>query len=318
MNKKDLYKEIGLVDDGLVEEALQTSAKKTERFHYKKVIAIAAAICVFLCSSVTALALNYVQQTSAELYIRYLSPETLNLNQDGDGKSSFDADKFFEALQSGNTEYQYIAINKLVECFNDDALRKKAIQEITPFVSSPEKKLADAAAFSLDILSKSYKSDMVYPMADGSVYFTLFNNYSDYGSYTELWRIQDGKLEKYFAFDKPSMYITRILPSPDKKLLAITTCSNKSEYIVLLDPSEGMVSPELMDSARILYANTKGYTVLQRIDHENYSSIGDISWKNSGQIQFNATLSYNDTDIMENVSVVYDYAAKSFNIQPQS
>lgn len=316
MNKKDLYKEIGLIDDDLIEEALHVRQKKHGHFNYRKIIAITVGVCVFLCSSVTALAVSYVQKSAAELYIRYLSPENIDLNKNEE--DSFDANKFFEALHSGNAEYQYIAINRLVECFNDESLRKKAIEEIKPFMSDGEKKIADAAAFSVDILSKNYKSDMVYQLADGSVYFTLFNQYSDYGSYNELWRIKDEKMEKYFTFNKPSIYIRQIIPSPDKSLLAVTTCSNKSDYIVLLDPINGMVSPELMESARILYGQTKNYAVLQRIDHENYSGIQDVSWRNDQQIIFNANLSYNGSDIVENVAVEYDYFKKTFDIQPGS
>lgn len=319
MNKKDLYKEIGLIDDELVEEALAVPEKKYKHYSYRKIIAITVGICVFLCSSVTALAVNYVQKSGTDLYIRYLSPENIDLNSNAsDPEPKFDADKFFDALHSGNAEYQYIAINRLVECYNDDNLRKKAIEEIKPFMGSQEKKLADAAAFSMDVLSKSFKSDLVYKLADGSIYFTLFNHYSDYGSYNELWRIQDGKLEKYLTFDQPSMYITRIIPSPDKHLLAVTTGSNKSSYIVLLDPMNQMLSPELMDSARIIYGQSKSYPLLQRIDHENYSSIESIAWKSNQQITFNADMSFNDAEIIDRVTVEYDYPTKKFDIKPNN
>ncbi|GJM72184.1 hypothetical protein HMSSN036_44000 [Paenibacillus macerans] len=89
------------------------------------------------------------------------------------------------------------------------------------------KKIADAAAFAIDILSKSYRSPYIFKLADGSIIFTLFNNYSDYGSQNVLWRIKDNVLEEYSSFSTPSMYIKEIIPSPNRKLVAIVTCSNK-------------------------------------------------------------------------------------------
>lgn len=47
--------------------------------------------------------------------------------------TQYDADKFLHALKSDNEEYVYIAINRLVECFNDQKLREKALKNSSHF-----------------------------------------------------------------------------------------------------------------------------------------------------------------------------------------
>ena len=161
-----------------------------------------------------------------------------------------------------------------------------------------------------------HKNMKLYKLADGSVFFTLFNDYSDYGSYNELWRIKEGNLEKYFSFSNPSMYIKEIFLSPDRKLMAVNTCSNKSEYIFIIDAINGMVSPELIGSARTIFGAKKGYEVLVRIDNENYSSNSNVIWNNNQEINFDANLSYANTEIIEDVSVKYNFDKKLFEIEP--
>lgn len=64
-------------------------------------------------------------------------------------------------------------------------------------------------------------------------------------------------LKEYSSFSPPSMYITDIIPSPNKKLVAIVTCSNKSEFVQIINIEEGMTSPELVESARVKYGAQK-------------------------------------------------------------
>jgi hypothetical protein len=98
--------------------------------------------------------------------------------------------------------------------------------------------------------------------------------------------------------------------SPDKKNFAVTTCSNKSTYLIVFDMENGLISPELIDSARFLLAQDKGYEVWQRIDHENYSSLSDAVWVNDSTIEFTVSLSYNDMEIVENAVVTYHIFTK--------
>ena len=317
MNKRKLYKEIGMVDDDLIEEAEYSKARIMRNHSFAKWISVAAIFCIFTSFVSTVFAVTYFQKSNLNAYIRYLSPDNINLLSNmSDSEIKYDADKFFEALKSDDIYYQYIAINRLVECFNDNQLREKAIKRIEPFIKSEEKKVADAASFVVDILSQKYESDKLYKLADGSVFFTLFNDYSDYGSYNELWRIKEGNLEKYFSFSNPSMYIKEIFLSPDRKLMAVNTCSNKSEYIFIIDAINGMVSPELIGSARTIFGAKKGYEVLVRIDNENYSSNSNVIWNNNQEINFDANLSYANTEIIEDVSVKYNFDKKLFEIEP--
>lgn len=313
MNKKQLFKEIGLIDDDLIEGAASLKRRVIRNHSYAKWVAVAAVVCIFISSITTTLAVNYIQKGNLDFYIRYLSPENINLENNTDVIEN--ADKFFEALKSDNVYYQYIAINRLVECFNDSKLKVKALNQIEPFVQSNEKKLAEAASFAIDILSETYKSDKIYKLADGSIVFTLFHNYSDYGDYNEIWRIKQEKLEKYFSFSKPSLYIREMKLSPDRGLLAVTTCSNKSDFMIVLDPIKGMVSPDLISSSRMIFGARKEYPVFVRIDNENYSGVTNVSWKNNRVISFDASLPYNDMEIIENVSVQYDVDKRSFNIE---
>lgn len=229
--------------------------------------------------------------------------------------TQYDAEKFLHALKSDNEEHVYIAINRLVECFNDQKLREKALKELQPFLENDNQKIADAAAFAIDILSKSYRSPLIFKLADGSILFTLFNNYSDYGSQNVLWRIKDNVLKEYSSFSPPSMYITDIIPSPNKKLVAIVTCSNKSEFVQIINIEEGMTSPELVESARVKYGAQKELDTWIRTDYENYSYADKIVWKDNDTLEFEGSLAYQDTAIIENVTVAYQFSKKVIEVK---
>lgn len=153
-------------------------------------------------------------------------------------------------------------------------------------------------------------------MADGSIVFALFNNYSDYGTQNVLWRIQDDVLEPYFSFAAPSMYIKEILPSPDRKLLAVVTGSNKSEFVQILNVEKGTISPELVESARIRHGAQRKLDTWSRTDHENYSYPSQLVWKDNDTLAFEGSLAYDDTAVIENVSVTYRFKDKVMEVQP--
>lgn len=145
--------------------------------------------------------------------------------------------------------------------------------------------------------------------------FTLFNNYSDYGSQNVIWRIKDNVLSEYLRFSTPSMYVKKIIPSPNQKLIAIVTCSNKSDFVQISNIEEGMISPELIESARVKYGAQKELDTWIRTDHENYSYADKIVWKDNDTLAFEGSLAYQNTEIIENVTVNYQFSKKIIEVK---
>lgn len=255
MKREELYKEIGLIDEDLIEAAEHSGMEKRRKRLSKRWVVLIACLVLYSSTSTVLLATDFYKNQNTEPYIRYLTADDLELAP----TASYDAEKFIQALKSENNESVYIAINRLVESFNDGKLREKALRELQPFLTIDNPKIADAAAFAVDILSESYRSPYVIKLADGSIMFTLFNHYSDYGSHNVLWRIKDNVLEEYFSFSAPSMYIKEIIPSPNRKLIAVVTCSNKSEFVQIINVEEGRTSPELVESARVNHGAQKAW-----------------------------------------------------------
>ncbi|MHA0856985.1 hypothetical protein [Paenibacillus sp. CMAA1364] len=306
MKPEELYREIGLIDEDLIDGAGHSGIEKRKKGISKGWAAMIACLILYSSTSTALLATEYIKNQNAEPYIRYLTPEGMELQP----VTPYDARKFLQALKSDNNEYVYIAINRLVESFNDQNLRQKALKEIQPFLESDNEKIADASTFAIDILSKKYESPYIVKLADGSMIFTLFNNYSDYGSQNVLWRIKDNVLEPYLSLSTPSMYITKIIPSPDKKLVAIVTCSNKSEFVEIINVEERMTSPELVESARVKHGAQQELDTWIRTDHENYSYVNNIVWSDNDTLEFEGSLAYEDTAIIENVTVSYQFSKK--------
>lgn len=311
MNRDELYKEIGLIDENLIEAARHSGVEKKRRSIPKKWVAVIACLVLYSSTSTALLATEYYKNQNPEPYIRYLTPESMELLP----IAQYDAEKFFHALKSTNNEYVYIAINRLVESFNDPKVRERALKELQPFVTSENPKIADAAVFAIDVLSQSYQSPYIYKLADGSRIFTLFNNYSDYGSHNVLWRIKDNMLKEYTSFSSPSMYIREIIPSPNGRLVAIVTCSNKSDFIQIIDVEEGMWSPEIIESARVKHGAQQNIETWIRTDHENYSYASNIKWKDNDTLQFEGSLAYQNTEIIENVTVAYQFSKKVIEVK---
>lgn len=314
MKREEWFREIGLIDEHLIEAAGNCEKVKEKRRIPKKWIAALVACLVLYSSTSTALlAMAYYKNQNEEMYIRYLTPEDMKLEP----SEEYDAEKFLQALKSENDEHVYIAINRLVECFNDPKLRIKALHELKPFAANDNKKIADAAVFAIDVLSKSYQSPNIYKLADGSMIFSLFNHYSDYGSQNVLWRIKDDELKAYRSYSEPSMYIKELIPSPDRKLVAVVTCSNKSEFIEIINVAEDRVSPELVESARVKFGAQNRIDTWIRSDHENYSYTNNIAWKDNDTLEFGSSLAYQDTEIIKNVIVTYEFSKKGIKVTEQ-
>lgn len=310
MKREELYREIGLMDEDLIEAAGSSGAEKRKKGFSKKWVALVACLVLYSSTASALLATEYYKNQNAEPYIRYLRAEDMELLP----APKYDGMKFLQALKSDNEEHVYVAINRLVEGFNDPSLRAKALNKIQPFARNENPKIADAAAFAIDILSQSYRSPYIVKLADGSMLFTLFNHYSDYGSQNVLWRIKDNKLEEYSSFSAPSMYITEMIPSPDKRLVAVVTCSNKSEFVQIINVEAGRTSPELIESARVKYGAEQEIDTWIRPDYENYSDASNIVWKDNDTLEFEGSLAYQDTEIIENVSVTYQFSSKVMEV----
>jgi|GEM_PF-602864 len=291
----------------------------------------AACIVIFLFAA-TAFTASYIQNSISIFYIRYLSPEEMAV---ADSMAEpYGSKIYFDGLKSDDVNKQYFSINKLVEYYNDEKIRKEAIHAITPLLSDEvladenadpgSRALADAAAFALSVLKQEFDDPRIIHMADCTILFTLFNDYSDYGTYNQIWAIKDGELSVLASFDYPKMYIKQILPSPDKKLFAVTFVSNKSGYMLIWDLENGAVSPELIDSARVKIAKDLNLDYWQQIDNENYSDIHGIwedaeawkiGWTNNSTIEFDASLWYPGTGIdddmfIRNTHIRYDFSQK--------
>jgi len=293
MKSKELLRVFGDVDDEYIDEAaprmhiLSHRLALSKKRSYMHVAATAACVAVALFAT-TFFAAAYIQSGISSFYLRYLRTEDMAVADSL--AEQYGAKIYFDGLRSNDRLQQYFAINKLVEYYNDETVRQEAIGAITPFLADEEEMLADAAVFALSVLTQVFDDPRILRLADGSFVFTLFNEYSDYGSYNRLWRVQDGELAECLQFSAPHMYIGQMVLSPDAKLLAIKTVSNKSEYIIMYDVINGYVSKELVDSARILVAKDMGHAIQQRMDFENYSSGMNMVWIDDDTLAFEAGL----------------------------
>ncbi|MEC0170524.1 hypothetical protein [Paenibacillus graminis] len=119
----------------------------------------------------------------------------------------------------------------------------------------------------------------------------------------------------HLSFTTPSMYITDITHSPNKKLVAVVTGSNKSEFVQIINVEEGRTSPELVESARVKYGAQKELDTWVRPDHENYSYADKVVWKDNDTLEFEGFLAYQDTEIIENVTVAYQFSKKVIEVK---
>lgn len=318
MKREDLLRAFGEISERTLLEAETEGRKRAPRRGVRRWVMAAAAVAV--CASISGTAFAIGRQSAgrehAELYIRYLSPENLEL-EGLSGEEPFQAEPFFEALKSDDPKVQYVALNRLAECYNDPALRARALEAVRPFLTSGEEKLAQAAALTTDLLSETFRGENFCRLADGGVYFTLFYQYSDYGSGNVIFRILDGRMEQYFAFDAPSDYILEMTPSPDGRLLAVRTGSNKSEFLTVFDPVGGTVSPELVTSARMLHAADAGRDLTVRVDGETYSETEEPTWLDGDTLQFEGTFAYRGGEEVDKATVCYHFEERRFEIQAE-
>ncbi len=298
------------MDDELLAEAARP--RRNRKAVFMRTVLLAAVLGLLLACSGLALAVADLSRANSEFYLRALSPADLAVGEN--------IELAFDGLKSDDMLTQYVAINSLLDAYNDPAERKRAVKALTPFLTDPEPKLAQAAAFVLDILQEKFENpylDMAQGgspkpylarLSDGSIMFADFPEYSDYGSNNRLWRLSpDGDLSPYMSFGGAMDYIGGLLPSPDGKLLAVELNSYKSSFIVVVDVIEGYVSPELIDTARIRWGVLHDRPVQQRIDYENYSGYSDLRWLDNDTLAFDGYLGYNGAEFVDQVAVEYTY-----------
>ena len=249
-----------------------------------------------------------------EMYMRYITAEDTELFSLPDKEIEFDADKFFTAHHSKNDYEVYIAINRLIECYNDEELKTKALNAIKPFKNDNREKIAEAAEFAIDILSDKFENENVYIMKDKSVFFNTFCDYSDYGGYNKIWRIKDGKMKKYIALSDPMIYINSFYLSPDKSLLAVKACSDKSDFLFVISPLNGKIGCEIVSSAKNKTAFENGYSTDLSIDGENYCLADEIKWVENNVLRFSGNFIYNDVGKMVDYEVEYDFSNGNISV----
>ncbi len=242
--------------------------------------------------------------TGNSIYWRYIDNKTMD--EVDTIIKKYGVNVLFEGLKSKNIYSQYYCINRLVEYYNDDEINNRAISEITPFLHSTNETIKSGAEFAISVLSNKDDNKYITSLANGTKIFALFNDYSDYGSFNEIWMIKNNKISKLYSFSKPSMYVNSILISPNEDKIAVQTQSNKSQYINIIDLNSKTSSPEVMNILISKVAKDNNYTLSHRADKETYSGNGDLKWIDNNTVEFNASLSYNNTEIIKNVLAKYN------------
>ncbi len=220
----------------------------------------------------------------------------------------YGVDALFKGLESTNVYSQYYCINRLVEYYNYDDIRIRAIDKITPFLSSANTTLKDGAEFAISVLSKEFDNHYIVNITEDTKVFSLFNDYSDFGSYNELWIIKNDKLSKLYSFTQPQTYIARdekIKFSPSNDKIAVKTSNRKSNSLNIIDLNTGKVSSEIMKLAIEKVAmDNKDYN--NTYPDGAYSWCSNLKWVDNNTVEFEADLSYNYMDIIEHVIIKYN------------
>lgn len=244
--------------------------------------------------------------TGLDIYWRHIDTDIMEKVDDIIEK--YGVGVLLKGLESNNVYSQYYCINRLVEYYNYDHIRTHAIAKITPFLSNSNNKLKHGAEFAINVLGKKFDSPYILSGNNGIKIFALFNDYSDYGSYNELWIIKDDKLSKLYSFTDPQTYIDTtetIKFSPDNNKIAVQTSSRKSNSLNIIDLNNKNASPEIMK------------LVIEKVAKDNkdynntypdgaYNFCGNLKWIDNNIVEFETNLAYDYMEIMEQVIVKYN------------
>ena len=243
-----------------------------------------------------------------DLYLRYI--DAAGISKVYSFIEKYGADVLFKGLKSMNLYSQYYCINMLVEYYNDEDIRTRAIAAITPFLKSTCDKIRDGAEFAISVLSKKFDSPYIINGADGVKIFTLFNNYSDYGSYHRIWIIKDGKLSEFYSYKDSHMYIDAIIISPDKDKIAVKTNTRITGSYNIIDLNSGKISPDIMLLAiKKVAADNKNYD--NTYADGRYCWGDNLKWIDNNTVEFEADIAFNWMEIIERVTVRYNVSDNS-------
>lgn len=244
--------------------------------------------------------------TGLDIYWRHIDDDIMKKVDDLIEK--YGVGVLFKGLESNNVYSQYYSINRLVEYYNYDDIRTHAIAKITPFLNNSNNTLKHGAEFAINVLGKKFDSPYIVSGPNDIKVFALFNDYSEYGSYNELWIIKGDKLSKLYSFTDLQAYIdTRetIKLSPDNNKIAVQTSSRRSSSLNIIDLNNEMISTEIMKLAIEKVAmDNKDYN--NTYPDGAYNFCGNLKWIDNNTVEFEAYLAYDYMEIMEQVIVKYN------------
>ncbi|MDX9917711.1 MAG: stalk domain-containing protein [Gudongella sp.] len=245
--------------------------------------------------------------TGLDIYWRFIDDEIMetvdNLISD------CGVEVLFKGLESTNVYSQYYCINRLVEYYNDDEIKARAIGKIEPFMENTNNTIADGAKFAISVLTKEFDNPYIINIDENTRIFTLFNDYSDYGSYNELWIIKHDKLSKLYSFSGRQTYVDgseKIQVSPLGDKIAVQTSSRISSSINIIDLESGEISPELMViTIEKIAKDNKDYN--NTYPDGRYSWSSNLKWVDNNTLKFDASISFDFMEIIDNIVVEYNY-----------
>ena len=109
-------------------------------------------------------------------------------------------------------------------------------------------------------------------------------------------------MKKYIALSDPMIYINSFYLSPDKSLLAVKACSDKSDFLFVISPLNGKIGFE------------NGYSTDLSIDGENYCLADEIKWVENNVLRFCGNFIYNDVGKMVDYEVEYDFSNGNISV----
>ena len=251
--------------------------------------------------------------TGEDLYWRIIADEIVEKTDSFIIK--YGVDVLFQGLKSTNPYSRYYCINRLVEHYNDAGVRTRAIAEITPFLNDGNETIRQGAEFAISVLTKKFDSPYISHGADGTKFFVLFNYYSYYGSYKELWTIKNDRLSKLYSFPDTTgyVYIMSIELSPDNDKIAVQTSTNRSISFNIIDIESKKISPEIMKLAiEKVATDNKDYN--NTYPNGRYCFGDNLKWIDNNTVEFEADLSYDYMVIIERVIVKYNVLDNSLEI----
>ena len=245
-----------------------------------------------------------------DIYWRYIDDD-IRVKADG-LIEEYGPEVLFQGLESNNIYSQYYCINRLVEYYNQDDIRIRAIDQISPFLGSSNNSLRQGAEFALSVLNKKFDNPYIIRSKNNTKIFALFNNYSDYGSYQELWIIKNDKLSRLHSFTDTGigsqLYIDANEPmklSPSQNKLAVKISTRRSNSLYIFDLYSEELSPEVMTLLIDKVAkDNKDYK--NTYPEGQYSFYENLKWLDDDTVEFEADLAYNYMEIIERVRVKYN------------